>query len=60
MGQVRADRPTMLAPLIGEMLGVDKTPITCSEDGRGHFSAEVSAAPSRLHSPRSVRSVRSS
>jgi hypothetical protein len=34
----------MLAPLIGEMLGVDKTPITCSEDGRSHFSAEVSAA----------------
>jgi hypothetical protein len=26
------------------MPGVDKTPITCSEDGRSHFSAEVSAA----------------
>jgi hypothetical protein len=34
----------MLAPLIGEMPGVDKTPVTCSEDGRSHFSAEVSAA----------------
>jgi len=28
--------PAMLAPLIGEMLGVEKTPITYSEDGRGH------------------------
>ena len=26
----------MLAPLIGEMLGVEKTHITYSEDGRGH------------------------
>ena len=28
--------PAMLAPLIGEMLGVEKTQITYSEDGRGH------------------------
>jgi hypothetical protein len=28
--------PAMLGPLIGEMLGVEKTPITYSEDGRGH------------------------
>ena len=28
--------PAMLAPLIGEMLGVEKTRITYSEDGRGH------------------------
>ena len=26
----------MLAPLIGEMLGVEKVQITYSEDGRGH------------------------
>jgi hypothetical protein len=34
----------MPAPLIGEVPGADKTPITCSEDGRSHFPAEVSAA----------------
>jgi hypothetical protein len=34
----------MLAPLIGEMPGADKTPITRSEDGRSHFPAGVSAA----------------
>jgi len=34
----------MLAPLIGEMPGVDTTSITGSEDGRSHFPAEVSAA----------------
>jgi hypothetical protein len=34
----------MLAPLTGEMLAVDKTPITCREDGRSHFPADVSAA----------------
>jgi hypothetical protein len=28
--------PAMLGPLIGEMLGVEKAPITYSEDGRGH------------------------
>jgi len=28
--------PAMLAPLIGEMLGVEKAPIIYSEDGRGH------------------------
>jgi hypothetical protein len=28
--------PAMLAPLIGEMLGVEKARITYSEDGRGH------------------------
>jgi len=28
--------PAMLAPLIGEMLGVEKTQITYSEDGHGH------------------------
>ena len=28
--------PAMLAPLIGEMLGVEKAPITYREDGRGH------------------------
>src|SRR6516162_1122170 len=28
--------PAMLAPLIGEMLGVEKMPMTYSEDGRGH------------------------
>ena len=28
--------PAMLGPLIGEMLGVEKAPITFSEDGRGH------------------------
>jgi hypothetical protein len=28
--------PAMLAPLIGEMLGVEKASITYSEDGRGH------------------------
>jgi len=28
--------PAMLAPLIGEMLGVEKIQITYSEDGRGH------------------------
>jgi hypothetical protein len=34
----------MLAPLVGQMPGVDTTPITGSEDGRSHFPAEVSAA----------------
>jgi hypothetical protein len=34
----------MLAPLIGEMPAVDKTPITCSEDARSHFPAQASAA----------------
>ena len=28
--------PAMLGPLIGEMLGVEKAPITYSDDGRGH------------------------
>jgi hypothetical protein len=28
--------PAMLAPLISEMLGVEKTRITYSDDGRGH------------------------
>jgi hypothetical protein len=28
--------PAILAPLIGEMLGVEKAPITYTEDGRGH------------------------
>src|SRR6266568_404519 len=28
--------PAMLGPLISEMLGVEKAPITYSEDGRGH------------------------
>src|SRR2546430_16807081 len=28
--------PGMIGPLIGEMLGVEKAPITYSEDGRGH------------------------
>src|ERR1700749_3655010 len=28
--------PAMLGPLIGEMLGVEKTRIAYSEDGRGH------------------------
>jgi len=28
--------PTMLGPLIGEMLGVEKARITYHEDGRGH------------------------
>src|SRR2546429_1878572 len=28
--------PAMLGPLISEMLGVEKGPITYSEDGRGH------------------------
>src|ERR1700751_5784786 len=28
--------PAMLGPLIGEMLGVEKVPITYSDDGRGH------------------------
>ena len=28
--------PAMLGPLIGEMLGVEKAPITYSEDDRGH------------------------
>ena len=28
--------PAMLVPLIGEMLGVEKLPITYSDDGRGH------------------------
>ena len=28
--------PAVLAPLIGEMLGVEKAPIIYSEDGRGH------------------------
>jgi hypothetical protein len=28
--------PAMLGPLIGEMLGVQKAPITYTEDGRGH------------------------
>jgi hypothetical protein len=28
--------PAMLAPLIGEMLGVEKARITYSEEGRGH------------------------
>jgi hypothetical protein len=28
--------PAILTPLIGEMLGVEKAPITYTEDGRGH------------------------
>jgi hypothetical protein len=28
--------PAMLGPLIGEMLGVEKVPITYTDDGRGH------------------------
>jgi hypothetical protein len=28
--------PAMLGPLIGEMLGVEKAPITYGDDGRGH------------------------
>jgi hypothetical protein len=28
--------PAMLGPLIGEMLGVEKVPITYKDDGRGH------------------------
>jgi hypothetical protein len=28
--------PAMLGPLIGEMLGVEKAPITYTDDGRGH------------------------
>jgi hypothetical protein len=32
----RGGPPAMLGPMIGELLGVERVPITYSEDGRGH------------------------
>src|SRR5207247_9886896 len=40
--------PAMLGPLIGEMLGVEKTSITYSEDGRGHHVRIRHAADLRV------------
>ena len=43
----------MLGPLISEMLGVEKAPITYSEDGRGHHVriGERPTSASRTSSP---------
>jgi hypothetical protein len=41
----------MLAPLIGEMLGVDKTAITGSEMAAAISRRKSLPPPSRLHSP---------
>jgi hypothetical protein len=48
--------PAMLGPLIGEMLGVEKAPITYGDDGRGHRviiggAVDVGVAAFRRRSP---------